>query len=229
MEASVIINIALAGDHSLNLHALATLLRQQKGFRVVSISHDATQLGSSIALGGAEQYPSIVLLDINFDLHRAAGIISFLKGVHPPIRLAALGLTKDRGAILRLLQMGVDCYIPKNSDAEQLEDILRKIAGNGNYTTPLMEEAFGRAVGRAADEPNPTAVSAWPSVTAAERRFFRLAMSEATDDEIRCRMNLCQSTFTRLVAKVYGLFGVHSRNGLVLALYRNRLVIMDDL
>lgn len=217
------INIALAGDHALNLHALATLLRQECGFSVVSISKDARELESSILLGGEEAYPKVVLLDINFDLHRAAGFISFLKSECPPIRLAGLGLTRDREAILRLLQLGVDCYIPKNSDPEQLAQVLRKLARNGNYTTPLMELAIGGTTDV------PAAVGAWPAITALQRRFFRLAMSEASDDDIRRRMNLCQSTFTQLVAKVYRLFGVHSRDGLVLALYRNRFMIMDDL
>jgi DNA-binding NarL/FixJ family response regulator len=221
MEAPVIINVALAGDYALNLHALATLLPKQRGFRVVSINRDVRELEHSLAFGGAGEYPAIVLLDINFDLHRAAGFISFLKSRCPAIRLAALGLTRDREAILRLLQLGVDCYIPKNSDPEQLVEVLRKLACNGDCTTPLMEQAVGG--------PEPAAVGAWPAVTVSERRFFRLAMSEASDDDIRRRMNLCQSTFTQLAAKVYRLFGVRSRDGLVLALYRNRFMIMDDL
>jgi len=221
-----VIHIALAGDHALNLHALATLLRQESGFRVVSISKDVRELESSIILGGAEKYPAVVLLDINFDLHRAAGFISYLKAGFPPIRLAALGLTRDREAILRLLQLGVDCYIPKNSDPEQLEDILRKLARNASYTTPLMEQAFG---GIGDGGPRPVATSAWPAITVSQRRFFRLAMSEASDEDIRRRMNLCKSTFSQLAAKVYSLFGVRSRDGLVLALYRNRFLILDDL
>lgn len=219
MEASAIINVALAGDHALNLHALAILLRQESGLRVVSISSGAHELESSIMLGGVEEYPTIVLLDVNFDLHRTAGSISFLKAGCPLIRIAALGLTRDREAILRLLQLGVDCYIPKNSEPEQLVDALRKLALDGNYTTSLMEQVCGGTA----------TVGAWPAVSVSERRFFRLAMSEASDDEIRRRMNLCKSTFTQLVAKVYRLFGVRSRDGLVLALYRNRFMIMDDL
>jgi len=236
------IHIALAGDYALNLHALASLLRPESGFRVVSISKDIRELEDGIVRGGVEFYPAIVLMDINFDLHRAAGIISFVKAGCPTVRLAAIGLTRDREAILRLLQLGVDCYLPKNSDPEQLEDALRKLAGNGNFTTPLMEQAFGgvgvggsacTAAGAesrpaVAGDP-PAVVSAWPAVTVSERRFFRLAMSEASDEDIRRRMNLCKSTFTQLAAKVYRLFGVRSRDGLVLALYRNRFMIMDDL
>lgn len=226
MEAPVIINVALAGDHALNLHALATLLPQQRGFRVVSISRDVRELEHRIAFGGACEYPTIVLLDINFDLHRAVGFVSFLRSRCPAIRLAALGLTRDREAILRLLQLGVDCYIPKNSDPEQLVEVLRKLAYNGDCTTPLMEQAFS---GTACGGNGPAVVGDWPAVTVSERRFFRLAMSEASDDDIRRRMNLCQSTFAQLAAKVYRLFGVRSRDGLVLALYRNRFMIMDDL
>lgn len=254
MEGSPIIPIALAGDYSLNLHALATLLRPDNGFRVVSISKDTRELESNMVRGGTAEYPAVVLLDINFDLHRAAGFISFVKAAGPTIRLAALGLTRDPAAILRLLQLGGDCYIPKNSTPEQLVDALRNLVRNGNCTTPLMEQAFGSigddGSGPVAADGGPVAASsqpaavggqpvaagskrielgAWPTVTAAERRFFRLAMSEASDEDIRRRMNLCSSSFTQLAAKVYRLFGVRSRDGLVLALYRKRLVIRDDL
>jgi DNA-binding NarL/FixJ family response regulator len=223
------INIALAGDHALNLHALATLLQQQSGFRIVSISKDAGQLSSSLTLGGKDHYPHLVLLDINFDLHRSAGMISFLKGTHPTIRLAALGLTRDRAAILRLQQMGVDSYIPKNSDPDQLEHTLKQIVLKGHCDIALPEQGFDDSMAGMAAKEGAATLTAWPSVTTNERRFFRLAMSEASNEDIRRRMKLCESTFERLVAKVYRHFGVSSRNGLVLALYRNRFVIMDDL
>jgi len=207
------LNIALAGDHALNLHALASLLGQHGGFRVTSISKNASQLNNSIALGGREQYPQVVLLDINFDLHLAVGIISFLRTTHPDIRIAALGITKDHAAILRLRQMGIDSYIPKNSDPEDLEKVLRQITDTIKTpaTTPQQD------------------LKAWPSVTPTERRYFRLAMSEASHQDIRRTLKLPESTFTRLVKAVYRRFGVSTRDGLVLALYRSRFMIMDDL
>lgn len=214
MESLVTINIALAGDHALNLHALASLLGQQKSFRIISISKDLTRLSSSIALGGQEKYPHIVLLDINFDLFLAAGIISFLKASHPDIRIVALGLTKDRAAVLRIRDMGADSYLPKNSDPEELEKALRQLTDTGKDTTP---------------QPNDMTIAAWPPVTPTERRYYRLAMSEASHQDIRRKLKLCESTFTRLVTALYRRFGVSSRDGLVLALYRNRFMIMDDI
>ena len=214
MQSTATINIALAGDHALNLHALASLLGQQNSFRIISISKDVTRLSSSIALGGQEKYPHIVLLDINFDLFPAAGIISFLKASHPDIRIIALGLTKDRAAVLRIREMGADSYLPKNSSPEELENVLRQLANAGKNTTP---------------QSNDITIAAWPPVTPTERRYFRLAMSEASHQDIRRSLKLCESTFTRLVTALYRRFGVSSRDGLVLALYRNRFMIMDDI
>lgn len=223
MRPTATINIALAGDHALNLHALASLLGQQNSFRIISISKDVTRLSSSIALGGQDKYPHIVLLDINFDLFPAAGIISFLKASYPDIKVAALGLTKDDAAIQRLHHLGVDSYLPKNSSPEQLEKVLIQLADTGannkthlSATPPLMESGN-------------TAIPAWPPVTPTERRYFRLAMSEASHQDIRRKLKLCESTFTRFVTALYRRFGVSSRDGLVLALYRNRLMIMDDI
>jgi DNA-binding NarL/FixJ family response regulator len=214
MEMPVTVNIAIAGDHALNLHALASLLGQHKSFRVVSISKNVNQLSSSLACGDREQHPHIVLLDINFDLYLAAGIISFLKAAHPAIRLAALGLTKDRAAIMRIHHMGVDSYLPKNSRPEQLEEVLRQLAGATTNAMPAAQKI---------------AVAAWPPVTPTERRYFRLAMSEASHQDIRRTLKLPESTFTRLITEVYRRFGVTSRDGLVLALYRCRFMIMDDI
>lgn len=228
METPFTIHIALAGDHSLNLHALASLLRHQSRFRVVSISKDARQLRSSIVMGGQADYPHIVLLDINFDLHRAAGIISFLKGSYPDIRIAALGLTKDKAAIHRLRQIGIESYIPKNSQPEQLENTLTQIARDGNGTL-VTEQPLGKYPPECEFESHPLAMKAWPSVSATERRFIRLAMSDGSDEHIRKRLNLPESTFATLQRRVYRQFGVSSRNGLVIALYRNRFMVMDDL
>ena len=214
MEPTATINIALAGDHALNLHALASLLGQQNSFRIISISKDATRLSNSIALGGQEKYPHIVLLDINFDLFLAGGIISFLKTSHPDIRIIALGLTKDPAAVLRIREMGADSYLPKNSSPEELENVLRQLTDTGKNTAP---------------QSNDMTIAAWPPVTPTERRYFRLAMSEASHQDIRRSLKLCESTFTQLVTALYRRFGVSSRDGLVLALYRNRFMIMDDI
>jgi len=226
MEPTAPINIALAGDHALNLHALASLLGQQNSFRIISISKDVTRLSSSIAFGGQEKYPQIVLLDINFDLFLAAGIISFLKASHPDIHIVALGLTKDRAAVQRIHTMGADSYLPKNSSPEELEKVLRQVAQPGKNTMP---QSVGQPATADPVESNDTAIAAWPPVTPTERRYFRLAMSEASHQDIRRSLKLCESTFTRLVTALYRRFGVSSRDGLVLALYRNRFMIMDDL
>lgn len=220
---TVSLNIALAGDHALNLHALSSLLGQHSGFRILSINKDVSQLSNNIVLGGQERYPHIVLLDINFDLYLAAGIIGFLKTAHPTIRVAALGITKDRAAIQRLQQMGVDSYIPKNSDPEHLEQVLRQMARPRKGDAAVAQQAVGQPV------PNTASLKAWPSVTPTERRYFRLAMSEASHQDIRRTLKLPESTFTRLVKAVYRRFGVSTRDGLVLALYRSRFMIMDDL
>lgn len=213
MHPTTPLNIALAGDHSLNLHALAFLLRQQGSFRVVSISKNMGQLMSSITDSRREDYPQIVLLDINFDLCQAAGIVSFLKSAHPGVRLAALGLTRDGQAISRLRELGVDGYIFKNSEPAELEEMLWQLAAHG------------------AVEPSSRGVDStvWSAVTPTERRFFRLAMSEASNEDIRRTLKLCESTFNRLVAGIYRQFGVRSRDGLVVALYRNRFMVMDDI
>lgn len=241
------INVALAGDHALNLHALAFLLGQRNSFRVVSISRNISELINSIDLGGQERYPNIVLLDINFDLYRAADILSFLKTTHPEIRLAALGLTRDPKALLRLQELGADGYIPKNSDPSHLENILSRLVSNGNKPVSLLEQASGQTAGKQSAETQPLGkhlpetqshgkqslethpTKNWPSTSPIERRYFRLAMSEASNEDIRRTLKLPESAFTRLVSGLYRQFGVSSRDGLVLALYRHRFIVMDDL
>jgi DNA-binding NarL/FixJ family response regulator len=222
MKSSETIHIGLAGDHALNLHALATLLRQPNDFRIVSISRNIRELSNSFSLSPADLIPHLVLLDINFDLHRAAGTISWLKGSQPAVRIVALGLTKDPVAIRRILQMGVDRYLAKNSQPEELEAVLRQTAREGHCPTPPMQEASGSSI-------DPAPLVSHPALTEIQRRYFRLAMSEKPNEEIRKALKLTESAFFRLVEQVYRYFGVRSRDGLVLALYRNRFIIRDDL
>ena len=227
MPNAAFVRIALVGDHSLNLHALAILLNDERGFRIVSISKTASQLATSIALSDAEHYPDLVLLDTNFDLHGALCTISCLRGLQPAIPLAVLGLTKDPAAILRLRVMGVQGYIPKNTDPADFEDILRHIARKGHEGEPTIRHSEPPSAmdSHIADFP----INAWPSITATERRYFRLAMTEISDDDIRRTMRLPQSEFGKLVAGVHRQFGVTSTHGLVLALYRQRFIVTDNI
>ncbi|HEV9037770.1 MAG TPA: response regulator [Puia sp.] len=245
MPSPAFIHVALVGDHALNLHALAFLLREQRGFRVVSISRDVTQLRGSLEFAGKEFHPHVVLIDTNFDLHRAGVIISFLGRSHPEIRVAALGLTNDRRAIRCLLQMGLHGYIAKNSDPNKLESMLRRLAAGEGETdagkadmasmTSVQDRGsvIGQMRGNLAPEGESDAgglsVQGWPAVTVMERRYFRLTMAEAPEEDIRRSMRLPQSEFGRLVAGIHRQFGVRSSHGLVLALYRNRFIVMDDI
>jgi DNA-binding NarL/FixJ family response regulator len=229
MEGSANINIALVGDHALNLHALATLLVQPGDFQVVSISRNIRLLDRSISSSAKESYPHIVILDVNFELHPAMEIIAFVRKAHPEVSLAVLGLTRDAEAIGRLLQMGASGYIPKNTDARQLEETIRRIVREGGCTACVREQEPSSMQGAEGRGPDRPAFAAWPPVTETEHRYFRMAMSESSNEEIRRALRLCESSFVRLVGQLYRRFGVRSRDGLVLALFRNRLVVRDDL
>jgi len=116
MKGSESINLALVGDHALNLYALASLLHSSTGLQVISICKDLRTLQQALESPAAGSSPDVVVLDVNFELRPAMQIIRAVRTAHPGVGLVVLGLTRDKEAILRLMQLGAHRYIPKNSD-----------------------------------------------------------------------------------------------------------------
>lgn len=280
------INVALAGDHALNLHALASLFHALPGIRVVSISRSPATLIRNISASSAifvpgsisgpasapvlssvpvhaptpkpdstralatvsftDCYPNIVLLDVNFELRPATQVINFIKKSHPAIRLIVLGLTRDEEAIARIFRSGADRYLPKNSDPLILEHAIREIATAPSSapasvpsaaspapaitTIPAACNAVSDQRPLADREPdyNP-AFSTWPTVTDTEYRYFKLAISDVSNEDIRKKLQICESSYTRLMQQTYDRFNVRSRDGLAVALFKQRWLVRDDL
>jgi DNA-binding NarL/FixJ family response regulator len=277
------INVALAGDFALNLHALASLFHPLPGIRVVSISRNpallvrtltapapapstsaaapatsapapsastpapsasasassasapalsastvasavfasaapAPAFGSATLLDSSATpvYPHVVLLDVNFELRPATQVITFIKNSHPNIRLIVLGLTRDEEAIARLFRAGADRYLPKNADPRLLEQAIREVVA-------CDAESFSHAT------PTAPAFSPWPTITDTEYRYFKLAISDVSNEDIRKKLRICESSYTRLVQQTYDRFNVRSRDGLAVALFKQRWLVRDDL
>jgi len=251
------INVALAGDFALNLHALASLFHPLPGIRVVSISRNPASLVRALSASGPASaasareslsipaaalqspsaaaadpaaapvlgsaslldsssvpvYPQVVLLDVNFELRPATQVITFIKESHPTIRLIVLGLTRDEEAIDLLFRAGADRHLPKNADPLLLEQAIREVVACD--ITPSTQTA--------------PAFSTWPTVTDAEYRYYKLAISDVSNADIRKTLRICDSCYTRLVQQTYDRFNVRSRDGLAVALFRQRWWVRDDL
>jgi DNA-binding NarL/FixJ family response regulator len=205
------INVALAGDHALNLHALASLFDPCSDIRMISIYRSLRML--NLAVGEGALYPDVLVLDVNFELRPVVEAISRVKAARSSTRVIVLGLTRDEEAIGRMLQMGADHYLPKNIHAETLVETIR-----------MMSERD--LAGSSCGSPG---YSVWPIVTDMEYRFLRLALSEVSNDEIRRKLKICESSFNRMVKQVYRRFEVQSRDGLAVALFRRRWIVRDDL
>lgn len=201
------INVALAGDHALNLHALSSLLNLSTEIQVTAICNLRMLSRRLDAV-----FPDVVILDVNFELRPVMEAIRLLKTGRSSPGVIVLGLTRDEEAIGRLLEMGADRYVAKDADPEV-----------------LLNNICEMSVGCAGDRQERPAYPAWPVVTDTEYRYFRLAITELSNDVIRQKLNICQSSFERLVMQIYRRFNVRSRDGLAVALFRNRWLVRDDL
>lgn len=215
------INIALAGDHALNLHALASLFSSLLDFRITSISRNVHMLSHSLGASGGGSYPRIVVLDVNFELRPAVEVIRFIKKAHSDMAVIVLGLTSDEKAIAKLFRSGADRYLPKNVDPDVLEHSIRNVAVE---TPPAVAP-----IGNGAESPAAPGDTPLPAITEMEYRYFRLAISDVTNEDIRKRLKICESSYIRLVGQAYRRFNVRSRDGLAVALFKHRWMVRDDL
>jgi len=230
-------NVALVGDHALNLHALAYLFHQSDNIRVTTISKTCQWI-RQLTASPPTPFPDVIILDMHFQLRPTIQAIEAIKHAHPPARIIVLSLTRDAEATGRLLHAGAERCLPKNADPQELITALH----SPTRTTPLPPPAGATALPSPAREittanGHPTAgtrtnqpfqFTAWPPFTELEYRYFLLAASDASNEDIRSRLNLCESSYAQMTGKVHRRFDVRTRDGLVVALFQHRLLVRDD-
>lgn len=115
--------IVVIDDHALFRAGLVAILKQEPGFEVVAEYKSFTPVKPLVPTLAAD----VVLVDISLTKESGLDIAKYIKNVNPALYVIILTSHKEEFYIINALEAGVDGYIHKDSEPEELVQGIKKV------------------------------------------------------------------------------------------------------
>ncbi len=212
--------IALVDDHVLLRTGLSGLL-QSLGHDVLFEADNGLNMQEKIA--GHEQ-PDIILMDINMPQLDGYATALWVKENLPLVKVIALSMYDDEGAIIKMLSAGARGYILKDIHPTQLDLAIHDVLEKGFYYSDLVNGKLLHAVQTMGEKPEVPAVV----LSDREKHFLSYACTELTYKEIADKMFVSPRTIDGYRDALFSKLQAKSRVGLALYAVRTGLVTVTE-
>ena len=181
------LRIFLTDDHLVIRHGLKLLINAQADMEVIG----EADTGSSAIQSALQSVPSLIIMDISMPELNGYQATRQLKKALPFVKILALTRHTDSSYLQQMMQAGVDGYVLKQSNSEELLRAIRTIGVGGKYIDPaiadkVMSSYSGRLTNRNAESVG--------VLTERETEVLRLIALGHSNKEIAAWFNLSIKT-----------------------------------
>ncbi|MCL1899132.1 MAG: response regulator transcription factor [Promicromonosporaceae bacterium] len=188
------IRIIVADDERFIREAVATVFGLEPDLEVVGVAADGAE-----AIGLAlELRPDVAVLDLQMPKHDGIEVAAVLAERAPEIRVLMLTSQTLPGKLRSAIDAGVCGFVPKDTSADMVVSLVRKVAAGGRYIDPEL------AVDLIETGENP--------LTPRERQLLRLSLSGDTIEEIAGRVKIKGSTARNYLSRAITKMGANNRH-----------------
>ena len=180
------VNIIIADDHQMFLDGLCSLLERNHKINIIDIAHNGNEV---LRLLKHNKMVDLVISDISMPNMDGIELTKIIKKRFPKIFVIALSMYKQSQYINKLIKSGVDGYLLKNADIEELEVAILKVAkGEKYFSKEVMEEYMNSIF-------SPLSIKkSQAKLSKRELQVIELIAKEFTNSQIADK--LCISTYT---------------------------------
>jgi DNA-binding NarL/FixJ family response regulator len=189
------IRVLLVDDHPIVLSGLSALVQSDDGLALIATAGTVDQ-----ALAVTAQ-PDVAVVDLELPDGDGIHLGAALKERWPELRVVVLTMHADDQAVMRSLGSGLDGYLLKDSDPD---DVLRAIHSAAHGTLVLGKGAAGAVVAAAATAPRTDALG---TLDARELEILELLAQGMSTGQIAARLYLAPKTIRNRVSEIVGKLG----------------------
>jgi len=191
--------VMVVDDHPIVLAGLSALVQSDSTLELVAAARTAAE-----ALAVVTE-PDIALLDLHLPDGDGIGLGTALKDRWPRLRVVVFTMHADDQAVIRSLGSGLDGYILKDSDPE---DVLTAIHSAVRGTLVIGRGAQAAVVAAAASAPSPGALAALDS---RDLEILDLLAQGLPTSQVAARLFLAPKTIRNRVSEMLDKLGVATR------------------
>jgi DNA-binding NarL/FixJ family response regulator len=194
-----VIGVLLVDDHPIVLSGLAALVQSDDGLELLATARSVAEASVVSAT------PDVALVDLDLPDGDGISLGASLKARWPAVRVVVLTMHADDQAVMRSLGAGLDGYLLKDADPE---DILTAIHTVARGTMVLGRGATAAVVAAAAIAPRTDGLA---GLNARELEILELLVQGLTTSQVAARLFLAPKTIRNRVSDLVGKLGVGSR------------------
>lgn len=209
-EPNSVIKVAIADDHTLFRTGVKTSLSARKDIQMVAEAENGMQLLNLLK----HIQPDVILLDIQMPIMDGLTTLPEIKRLYPAIKVIMLSMHNDHSMISRMMEIGANSYLTKESDSETIYQAIRTCFQQEFFFNDLTNKALlnGLRTKRTVDSSMPHDVQ----LTEKEITILKLMCEEKSTKEIADMVDLSPRTVEAIRDKLKTKTGTKSMAGLVM-------------
>lgn len=212
------INVAMADDHILLRNALATLINNTEKCKVIYEASNGKELIDKIKL---DNYPDVVILDLNMPIMDGQETATYLLKNHPEIKVLMLTMFDSDLALIRLLKAGVKGFMKKDIHPSELIHAIQTTHENGYYYSPQTSSKLA-SLFRDSDVKSKSLDKIM--LSEGELEFLKFVCTEMTYKEIAVNLKMNPRAIDGMRDNLFTKLDVKSRVGLAMYTIRHGIV-----
>lgn len=211
------IKVAIADDHALFRAGVKTALAVKKDVELIAEADNGMQLINLLK----HIEPDVILLDIQMPIMDGIQTLPEIKKLRPDAKVIILSMHNDHSMISKLMEIGANSYLTKNSDSETIYQAIKTCYEQEFYFNELTNKALLTGIRtKRTDVINPQDVS----LSDKEVRVLKLMCEEKTTKEIADMVDISPRTVEAIRDKLKTKTGAKSMAGLVMYAVKNGII-----
>jgi DNA-binding NarL/FixJ family response regulator len=200
------IRVAVADDHTVLRRIVELACEDRAGLEMVAEAADGLEAIDVVT----EHDPDVLVLDLALPNMDGFEVARRLKEQGVRTRILVLTARDDFEAVFQSMRGGVDGFLDKSADIDEVADAIESIALGGRVFTEAQErgalDELGRHLKRTRESSRVTS-----SLTDREIQVVRLIREGMTTRQMATRLQVSQRTIESHIEKLYRKLGVSSR------------------
>lgn len=212
------IKVAIADDHVLFRAGVKTALSVHKDIKMIAEADNGMQLLTVLK----HVQPDVILLDIQMPILDGINTLPEIKKLYPEIKVIMLTMHNDHSMISKLMELGANSYLTKNSDSEIIYQAVKTVHEEEYYFNQLTNKALidGLRVKRQAEASLPVDAK----LSDKEITILRMICEEKSTKEIADLVDLSPRTVEAIRDKLKVKTGAKSLAGLVMYAVKSGII-----
>ena len=211
------IKVAIADDHALFRAGVKTALSSKKDIELIAEADNGMQLLHLLR----HIEPDVILLDIQMPIMDGIQTLPEIRKLRPEAKVIILSMHNDHSMISKLMEIGANSYLTKNSDSETIYQAIRTCYDQEFFFNELTNKALltGLRTKRTDGVHHQEA-----DLSDKEMRVLKLMCEEKTTKEIADIVEISPRTVEAIRDKLKTKTGAKSMAGLVMYAVKNGII-----